>query len=924
MRLTDLAQWYYEVGRDGHSLLADPQFIDVDGPDGRRGYDLATSTDYGADDDFHVAFGSPAVNAGDPLSFYAAEPSTGNRVNLGAFGNTADATASLTQVIKLTEPGILSKFEVGQPIALNWTSAGFTSTQPLALLNAGGSAIYDMALGRWGADTYRTGGTNRTVTGTIDMSGVTNPPPASVLQSYADIFVGGTNGASMRYDIPLADGACDVRLFFVEPSGGNRRFDVRLQGQTVLDNYNIQADAGAVRKAIAKSFAVTAVGGQGLTVQLVNDGSAAGFDAIISGIEITRANPTAPTTFAANVEFSPDNGQTWSTIATNVPANRFGEGSFTWNVTTETNGNTGRFRLTALGDGVPSVQHVSEPFSVNNNGNAYYVNIAADSDLSDNEFTTASGDNLNTGKSPNSPMKSLDALIRAYDLDAGDTIYVDSGAYGRLLTNATFTAEDSGVTLQGPTQPGHAAVLTRGTSAIGSAVLEFTGGVTDVVADSLEMHAAENGVSIASGSSIEIRNSVIRNNSNRGIDVNSSATNVRILNNQIEENTSRGIETRGSQITIENNLIRNSDRGIKVNGTPSGNVVILDNDIFGHNVGVETSAINVVGNVIQGNTIHDNATHGIFATGGSAGGLQIVGNELYGHAGTSDVGIFYSVSGGFAMTISDNLVHHNYFGFDIPSVTGTVQRNQIYANSSAGIRQSGTSNVLKNQIYSNATGILLTGTSTTSTVRNNLIYNNTNVGIDVSNGNYLITDNTIVHPVGTAVRFTGNGTGRLKNNIVQADVGTLVSVATGGQAAFVSDYNLVYPTGAAANVGVWGSTIAPTLGDWQSTSGRDANSISADPLFLDTDGADNVLGEQGVPEGNGFDDNFGLQANSPAIDRGDTWSASAVDSLDRPRQDDAGTTNAGRLGTSKVHWEPTSLPPPAPPRTGEPTTRSLR
>ncbi len=891
--LNDLTQWYFEVGRDGHSLSANPQFIDIDGPDGRRGYDVATSTDYGADDDFHVAFGSPAVNAGDPVSYYAAEPSNGNRVNLGAYGNLADATTSPAQTIQLTEPGIFRKFELGQPISLNWVSSGFTANAPVALLNSGGSSIYDTALGRWSADAYRTGGTNRTVTGTIDMSGVTNPPPVAVLQSYADVFANGVNGASLRYSIPLADGAYDVRLFFVEPSGGNvRRFDVRLQGQTVLDNYNIQADAGAVRKAVAKSFSVSAAAGQGLSVQLVNDGSAAGFDAVISGIEVTRANPGAPAAFAANVDFSPNNGQTWSTIATNLLANRFGEGSLTWNATTETSGSTGRFRITAVSNGVPTLEHVSQPFSIANNGAAYYVNVSADVDLSNNEFTTASGDNLNSGKSPNVPMRSLAALLRAYDLDAGDTIYVDSGTYGRLLTNATFVAEDSGVTLQGPTQLGHAAVLTRGTSAVGSAVLEFAGGVTDVLVDSLELHTAENGVSIVSGSNIEIRNSLIRNNSSRGIDVNSTAANVHIANNQIEENVSRGIETRGSQVTIENNLIRNSDRGIHVNGTPSGNVVIRSNDIFGHNVGVEASA-NVIGNVIQGNKIHDNATHGIFATGGSAGGLQIIGNDVYGQSGTNDVGIFYSVSGGFAMTVRDNLIHHNYFGFDIPAVTGTVQRNQIYANSNAGIRLSGTSNLIENQIYTNATGVLLTGSSTTSTVRNNLIYNNTNFGIDVSNGNYLITHNTIVHPVGTAVRFTGNGTGRFKNNIVQADVGTLVSVATGGQAAFVSDYNLLYPTSAAANVGVWGSTTAATLGNWQATSGRDANSVSADPLFLDIDGADNVLGEQGVPEGNGFDDNFGLQANSPAIDAGDGSVGVSVDALGRPRHDDPDVVNTG-------------------------------
>ena len=230
-----------------------------------------------------------------------------------------------------------------------------------------------------------------------------------------------------------------------------------------------------MRKAVAKSFTVTSAAGQVLSVQIVNDGSAAGYDAVISGIEVTRVNLVCATMFAANLEFSPDNGQSWSTIATNVPANRFGEGTFTWNATSETNGNVGRFRITAVGNGTPGPQHVSEPFSVANNGNAYYVNIGGDVDLSDNEFTTASGDNANTGKLPNSPMRSLAALLRAYDLDPGDTIHVDTGTYGRLLTNAVLTAEDSGVTFQGPTSPGHAAVLTRSTSAVGSRGLEICG-----------------------------------------------------------------------------------------------------------------------------------------------------------------------------------------------------------------------------------------------------------------------------------------------------------------------------------------------------------------------------------------------------------------------------------------------------------------
>ena len=44
----------------------------------------------------------------------------------------------------------------------------------------------------------------------------------------------------------------------------------------------------------------------------------------------------------------------------------------------------------------------------------------------------AIGDNANSGKSPDAPMASLRALLSAYDLDPGDTIFVDTGTYTLL------------------------------------------------------------------------------------------------------------------------------------------------------------------------------------------------------------------------------------------------------------------------------------------------------------------------------------------------------------------------------------------------------------------------------------------------------------------------------------------------------------
>ena len=51
-------------------------------------------------------------------------------------------------------------------------------------------------------------------------------------------------------------------------------------------------------------------------------------------------------------------------------------------------------------------------------------------------------------------MANLASLLRAYDLDPGDVVYVDSGVYV-LPVNVVIDGEDSGVTIQGATGEGH-------------------------------------------------------------------------------------------------------------------------------------------------------------------------------------------------------------------------------------------------------------------------------------------------------------------------------------------------------------------------------------------------------------------------------------------------------------------------------------
>jgi hypothetical protein len=101
----DLRDWQVEIGLDAQSITGDPMFVNPDGPDGVLGYDSATGVDDGLDDDFHVQNGSPAVAAGDPSSDYSAQPApAGSRINLGAYGDTPQATTTAESGVIVDPP----------------------------------------------------------------------------------------------------------------------------------------------------------------------------------------------------------------------------------------------------------------------------------------------------------------------------------------------------------------------------------------------------------------------------------------------------------------------------------------------------------------------------------------------------------------------------------------------------------------------------------------------------------------------------------------------------------------------------------------------------------------------------------------------------------------------------------------------------
>lgn len=186
--------------------------------------------------------------------------------NTASSANTFNVSWNGTQSFTATVPagGIVTFKWSGTPVAL---SGGYA-------MNAGGGSA-----GAFAADGYASGGQTYATTASIDSSGVTNPAPQAVYQT--------ERYGSVTYILPgLQVGASyTVRLHFAErywTSSGKRIFNVAINNQPVLTNFDIFATAGAANKAIVEPFTATADANGQIAIQFTTVLD----NAKVSGIEI--------------------------------------------------------------------------------------------------------------------------------------------------------------------------------------------------------------------------------------------------------------------------------------------------------------------------------------------------------------------------------------------------------------------------------------------------------------------------------------------------------------------------------------------------------------------------------------------------------------------------------------------------------------
>ena len=132
------------------------------------------------------------------------------------------------------------------------TNASSSTASTIRIAAGESSSFTDVHGTEWGADTGYSGGVAYTAPSMIAIAG-TDAPQLYNSERYGD-------GAGFTYAFPIAPGAYVVTLKFAEvyvTGPGQRLFNVAIDGQSVLSDFDIFASAGAMNAVVDKTFTIT-------------------------------------------------------------------------------------------------------------------------------------------------------------------------------------------------------------------------------------------------------------------------------------------------------------------------------------------------------------------------------------------------------------------------------------------------------------------------------------------------------------------------------------------------------------------------------------------------------------------------------------------------------------------------------------------
>jgi|GEM_PF-476877 len=308
-------------------------------------------------------------------------------------------------------------------LVLGLFAANARAQTALTQIDCGGGAVSPYV-----ADTGYNAGNAFSSTAAISTSGVTNPAPTAVYQSVRW-------NPSFTYTLTgyTANAAYTVRLHFVElsfTSPGSRKFNVAINGASVLSNFDIFAQVGQ-NHALVQQFNATA-NSSGQIVVAFTQGSAD--NPSIAGIEVlTVAVPATPT----GVSASPNNAS--ATISWNASS-----GATSYNLYRSTS--SGAEGTTAYKTNIAGTSYTDTGLT---NGTTYYYKVAAVSSAGTSaQSSEVSAKPSASGPGPGTPVLQIDAgsssavapFIADTDYDSGTTFSSSATIATSGVTNAAPAA----------------------------------------------------------------------------------------------------------------------------------------------------------------------------------------------------------------------------------------------------------------------------------------------------------------------------------------------------------------------------------------------------------------------------------------------------------------------------------------------------
>jgi hypothetical protein len=299
-----------------------------------------------------------------------------------------------------------------------------------------------------------------------------------------------------------------------------------------------------------------------------------------------------------------------------------------------------------------------------------------------------------------------------------------------------------------------------------------------------------------------------------GIYLGNQAQNITINKNKINVGT---IATGTSNAGI---VISGSSSAATTAGNNAQNIIITNNEIIGGYYAItaigNASYLNNSRHVIQNNIIRDFYLYGVYISNGDS--IQILNNNIH-RLNRTTLTTFYGIYLGTAKNIKvrNNLIHD--------AGIGTYTAYPIYVTTSVNTIGFETE-FINNAIYNiNTTGTIygmyLLGTRD----RINIYYNTialTSSGTGANRNLFMSTAPDNHRLYNNIFSLSGSGSG-IKYNVYFTTAST----------SFSSNYNNFSMTATAGTnyIGYWAANTT-TLADWKTTTLKDTNSISADPVYV--------------------------------------------------------------------------------------------